>query len=79
MRAVPVNWTIRQLLQRHAITPYRLMKESGLAQGTIYRLVNGDTRSLNADTLDRVMTALRRLTSEDIAISDLLEYEEPKP
>ena len=77
MRNVPVRWTVRPLLQRHRITPYRLMKESGLAQGTVYRLVNGDTRSLSADTLDRVMTALRSLTGEDIAIADLLQYEEP--
>jgi len=75
MQTVPVHWTVKPLLKRHGITPYRLMKESGLAQGTIYRLVNGDTRSLNADTLDRVMAALRRLTGEEIEIADLLRYE----
>ena len=78
MHTVPVHWTIRPLLQRHGITPYRLMKESGLAQGTVYRLVRGDTRSLNADTLDRVMTALRRLTNESIDVGDLLRFEEPE-
>lgn len=76
MQSVPVNWTVRPLLERHGITPYRLMKESGLAQGTVYRLVNGDTRSLNAETLDRVMGALRRLTGEEIQINDLLHYED---
>lgn len=75
MQTVPVHWTVRPLLEHHGITPYRLMKESGLAQGTVYRLVNGDTRSLNADTLDKVMGALRRLTGEEIEISDLLKYE----
>lgn len=78
IHAVPVHWTIRPILDRHNITPYRLMKESGLAQGTVYRLVNGDSKSLNADTLDRVMTALRRLTGEDLQVADLLAYEEPK-
>lgn len=76
MQSVPVNWTVRPLLERHGITAYRLMKESGLAQGTVYRLVNGDTRSLNAETLDRVMGALRRLTGEEIQINDLLHYED---
>lgn len=75
MQTVPVHWTVKPLLEEHGITPYRLMKESGLAQGTIYRLVRGDTRSLNADTLDRVMGALRRLTGAEIQIADLLEYE----
>lgn len=76
MQIVPVHWTVRPLLERHGITPYRLMKESGLAQGTVYRLVNGDTRSLNAETLDRVMGALRRLTGEEVEIADLLRYED---
>jgi len=76
MYSVPVHWTVKPLLDRHGITPYRLMKESGLAQGTVYRLVNGDTKSLNADTLDRVMGALRRLTGEEVEISDLLVYQE---
>jgi len=78
MPDVPVHWTIRTILERHSITPYRLMKESGLSQGTVYRLVNGDSRGLNSETLDRVMTVLRRLTGEDLQIADLLAYEEPK-
>jgi DNA-binding Xre family transcriptional regulator len=78
MNEVPVHWTVRPLLERHGISAYRLMKESGLAQGTVYRLVRGDTRSLNADTLDRVMTALRNLTKEKVEVGDLLRYEEPE-
>lgn len=77
MQSVPVHWTVKPILERHNITPYRLMKESGLAQGTVYRLVRGDTKSLNAETLDRVMVALRRLTGEDLDVADLLTYEEP--
>ena len=77
MQPVPVRWTIKPLLERHNITPYRLMKETELSQGTVYRLVNGETRSLNVDTLDHVMTALRRLTGERVEIADLLVYEEP--
>lgn len=76
MTSMPVRWTVRTLLERFDITPYRLMKESGLAQGTVYRLVNGDTRSLNAETLDRVMGALRRLTGKEVQLADLLHYED---
>ncbi|MEX2501247.1 MAG: helix-turn-helix transcriptional regulator [Trueperaceae bacterium] len=74
---MPIRWTVRPYLDRHNLTPYRLMKESGLAQGTVYRLVRGETTTLNAETLDRIMTTLRRLTGEDVQIGDLLEYEEP--
>ena len=76
---VPVRWMIRPLLERHHISTYRLMRESGLAQGTVYRLVNGETQSLNVETLDRVMAALQRLTGERLEISDLLRYDEPNP
>lgn len=72
MLRVPVRWTLRPLLQRHGITPYRLMKESGLARGTVYRLANGATRNLNADTVERVVVTLRRLTGEEVQISDVL-------
>ena len=75
---VPVRWKVYQILEAHDISVYRLMKESGLAQGTVYRLVKGDTSTVNAETLDRVMTTLRRLTGKRLEISDLLEYDEAR-
>jgi DNA-binding Xre family transcriptional regulator len=75
---VPVRWKVYDILEAHDISVYRLMKESGLAQGTVYRLVKGDTSTVNAETLDRVMTTLRRLTGQQLQISDLLEYDEPR-
>src|SRR5690606_5951019 len=75
IRAVPVIWTIRPILDRHGITPYRLMKECGLSQGPFYRLVEGESKSPNAETLDGVMTALRELTGTELQVSDLLRYE----
>ena len=77
MRHVPVRWKVYEILREYDISTYRLMKESGLAQGTVYRLVKGDTSTVNAETLDRVMTTLRRLTGEQLQISDLIEYDEP--
>lgn len=73
---MPVKWKVKEYLQAHGLTPYRFMKESGLAQGTAYRLVNGDTRNLNADTLDAVIRALRTLTGKPVDVADLLEYSE---
>jgi len=53
------------------------MKESGLANSTLYRFVKGDTSTFSAERLDRVMTTLRRLTGQHLQICDLLEYDEP--
>jgi len=77
IQLVPVHWKVYEILRAYDISTYRLMKESGLAQGTVYRLVKGDTSTVNAETLDRVMTTLRRLTGQQLQISDLLEYEDP--
>jgi predicted transcriptional regulator len=76
MSLVPIRWKVKALLDEHDITPYRLMKETGLAQGTVYRLVRGDSSTVNAETLDRVVSSLRNLTGREIDIFDLLEYRE---
>lgn len=73
---MPVHWKLQRILDANGITPYRLMKESGLAQGTVYRLVNGATNSVNTNTLNAVMATLRRLTNAPVEIADLLEFEE---
>ena len=77
MHAMPVRWKVKQFLDSHDLSTYRLWKESGLAMGTAYRLVRGDTTSLNADTLDKVIGALQRLTGKSVDLSDLLLYEPP--
>jgi DNA-binding Xre family transcriptional regulator len=76
MHVMPVRWKVKQFLEAHGLTTYRLMKESGLAQGTVYRLVNGDTQNLNAATLDATIKALRTLTGKQVDIPDVLEYRE---
>ena len=75
MTTVPVRWKVRALLERHGLSTYRFWKESGLSMGAAYRLARGDTSSLNADTLDKAMGALQRLTGEALGVADLVEYE----
>jgi DNA-binding Xre family transcriptional regulator len=74
MHAMSVKWTIKHFLDKHHITPYRLMKHSGLAQGTVYRLVNDDTTGLNTETLNAVLDALSDLTGNTVQVGDVLEY-----
>ena len=71
-----VKWKIKELLREHGITPYRLMKDTGLSQGTAYRLANNDFNSVNADIIDVVVKALRKLTGKPVDVADLLEYRE---
>ncbi len=76
MTHMPVRWKVKQYLTDHNLSAYRLEKESGLAHGTVYRLVNGSTVNLNAATLDATIKALRQLTGKHVDISDVLEYHE---
>lgn len=76
MIRMPVTWKVKELLEVHDITPYRFWKESGLANRTAYRLVNGETTTVNTDTLDATIKTLRTLTGKHVDIADLLEYHE---
>jgi DNA-binding Xre family transcriptional regulator len=69
-------WKVKEFLEAHNVSAYRLMKEAGVAQGTAYRLANNQANGLNLKTLDAVIEALRRLTGKRVLLADLLEYQE---
>ena len=76
MMTMPVRWKLKQYLESYNITVYRFWKASGIAKGTAYRLANGDTRNLSADTLDATIRALRDLTGEVVEPNDIIEWTE---
>lgn len=78
MADAPIRWTIRPFLARHNISAYRLVKATGLSQGTVYRLVNGRARSLNAETVGRVLVALRNITGESVLVGDVVAFEDSR-
>jgi DNA-binding Xre family transcriptional regulator len=69
-------WRVKEFMEAHGISAYRLMKEAGIAQGTAYRLANNKAGGLSLETLDAVIAALRRLTGKQVLLADLLEYQE---
>ena len=75
MLTVAIRWKIQEYLEQHGITAYRLMKHSGLTQGTVYRLANNEIGGLNSDTLNAVMRSLRELADDHtLQVGDLVEY-----
>ena len=76
---MPVAWKLKEFLDTHDLKPARLVQASGIPQATVYRLVRGDTRNLNADTLGLTLDALRALTGEPVGLTDVLEYRVPTP
>lgn len=76
MHAMPIHWKVSEILEAHGITGYQFWRASGLPKRSAYRVVNGDARNVNADTLDATVRALRTLTGKPLNVSDLLEYQE---
>jgi predicted transcriptional regulator len=76
MGTMPIHWKVQDILAAHSITGYQFWKASGLPKRSAYRIVNGDARNVNADTLDATVRALRSLTGKPLTVCDLLEYRE---
>lgn len=66
-------------LQRHQITPYRLVKavEGRVSPNTVYTLARKPAQRIDLSTVGEVLAALGRLTGEPVSITDLLEEAAP--
>jgi len=73
-----IVWKLAQFLEEHNITAYRLATETHgrLSQNAVYRLTNSDVSRFDANSLDAIIEALRKITDESVNVSDLLEYVE---
>jgi predicted transcriptional regulator len=74
MQAMPFKWKVNQLLEAHNITPYRLAKDAGLSNTTVYAIVNGDSDALHGQVLDKILSTLENLTGKKLTIEDVVEW-----
>lgn len=72
-----IRWKLKEVLEDHGITPYRLMVDSGIANSTIYRLTNNKTEGVQGPVLDKILNSLCKLTGKRIGVSDVLEHVPP--
>lgn len=72
-----IRWKLKEVLDEHGITPYRLMVDSGIANSTIYRLTNNKTDGVQGPVLDKILTSLCKLTGKRIGVGDVLEHVPP--
>ena len=75
-----VKWKLKEYLETHQITPYRLSKEveGEVSMNAVYNAVSKDLSSVKFETLDAIIRALRRLTRRKVKVADLLEFEEER-
>jgi predicted transcriptional regulator len=74
MATMPFKWKVNKILEAHDITPYRLAKDSGLSNTTVYAIVNGENEKLQGKVLDRLLSTLEELTGKKLHIQDVVEW-----
>jgi DNA-binding Xre family transcriptional regulator len=78
MSSMPIRWKLKEVLEQNRLTAYQLMKETGLAGSTIYRITGGKTEGVQGKVLDRILTALHVLTGRAFDVGDVLEWRPSK-
>lgn len=74
-----MKWKIKSYLEAHKLTAYRIWKESGLAQRTVYTLASDKGDRADLGTLGTLLETLERLTGETLTPNDLLEVVRDAP
>jgi Cro/C1-type HTH DNA-binding domain len=75
MKNMPVIWKVKNVLNAHNITPYRLMIESGLSRTIVYAIANNQHNALDTGVMDKLIPALRKLTGKKhLQVGDVVEW-----
>jgi hypothetical protein len=75
MLAMPIKWKVKPILDKHNLTPYRLMVESKLSRTIIYAIANNTHNALDVGVMDKLLPALRKLTkNKSLQIGDVVEW-----
>lgn len=70
-----VRWRLKDFLNEHNLTTYALVRASKLAPNTVYSLARGSTHHVRLDTIAGVLGGLRKLTGDEVGLTDILEHE----
>ncbi|GAA3995068.1 hypothetical protein GCM10022631_01450 [Deinococcus rubellus] len=62
-------------MDAHSITRYALQKESGVAMNTLRGMYDGTTKRPDLEVLDSVIRALRQISSKEITLANILEWQ----
>ena len=66
---------LKEYLDERGISVYALIQSSGLAPNTAYAIARGSSGNARLDTIAAIVTGLRRLTGEDVTLSDIVVHE----
>jgi Cro/C1-type HTH DNA-binding domain len=69
------SWRLNlgKYLSAHDITPYRLVKASGLASNTVYALARQPAQRIDLETVSTILATLEQLTGQSISLTEVFE------
>jgi DNA-binding Xre family transcriptional regulator len=71
-----LRWTLKETLERHGISAYKLVEQSELSKRTVYEnLVHGRASRVDLETLERVLSALEELLERPVELTEILFVE----
>ena len=68
-----IRLNLNKFLVQHAVSPYRIVKETTLSPNTIYDLARKPAQRIDLATVGQVITALEKIIGQPVTINDLLE------
>ena len=76
---IMIKWKLKDYLDTHDITAYKLIRRSGLASNTVYEMARGESESASLKTLETVIKTLSEMTREQVSLTDVVEIVEDEP
>ncbi|CAM3264692.1 HTH cro/C1-type domain-containing protein [Deinococcus saxicola] len=69
-----VIWKLKTTMDTHGVTRYALQQETKVAMNTLRGMYDGTTQRPDLEVLDKVIRALRGMTSKPIDLGDILVW-----
>lgn len=67
-----LRWTLKETLQRHGISMYKLVEQSELTKRTVYEnLAQGKATRVDVKTLEKILSALEVLLERKVEIEEV--------
>lgn len=70
------RWKLHDTLRHHGKTSSDLVRASGLTKSTVHGIVNGKSKVVKLETLDKLLDGLEKLTGERMDYGALFERQE---
>ncbi len=70
------HWTLAETLRKYSKKPPALARASSLSKNTVYDIVNGKTKAVTLETLDKLLSGLEEITGAPMTVRDVLRREQ---